>query len=199
MGKKWDRFQHLDEGEYWREICAMSETRLRAEHKIIQQNLVSAGAGAGASGVAGFFTFGLAWGLTAVNARRINVNSRQCDLIERRLREQGWSGHNMRKRDFALGVGPSVAVELVIPAGGALLCQATQHAATSAAAHATTAATQHAAQAASQHIVQTATAQVAQNIATHAPSDAFTSVATHTSTFFHSALQGKDISLDASS
>lgn len=94
--KKWENFKHLDEGQYWSEICEMSEDRLRIEHKILQQTIVSAGAGAGASGVAGFFTLGAAWTLTAVNARRINVNSRQCDMVERRLAEMGWSGHDMR-------------------------------------------------------------------------------------------------------
>ncbi|KAF2167015.1 hypothetical protein M409DRAFT_54232 [Zasmidium cellare ATCC 36951] len=190
MGKKWDRFQHLDENEYWNEICAMSENQLRAEHKIIQQNVISASAGASASGAAGFFTFGLAWGITAINARRINVNSRQCDLIERRLREQGWDGHSVRKRDFFLGAGPCVAAELIIPAGGALLGQAVHHATTSAAGHAAAMGAQHAAQAAGQHVAQVATEQAAQNIATHVPLDALTSVANHTSTFFHSALQG---------
>lgn len=193
MGKKWDRFQHLDEDEYWDEICAMSESQLRQEHKTLQQNVLSASAGAGASGVAGFFTLGLAWGVTAINARRINVNSRQCELVERRQREMEWDGHTIRKRDFLLGVGPCVAAELIIPAGGALLGQAVHHATTSAAGHAAAAGAQHVAQAAGQHVAQVATEQAAQSIAIHAPLDALTSVANHTSTFFHSALQGREM------
>jgi hypothetical protein len=190
FSKKWDRFKHLDETEYWNEICAMSEARLRAEHKIIQQTVLSASAGAGASYAAGFFTMGLAWGVTAVNARRINVNIRQKDLIEKRLSEKGWNGHQLRKRDFALGVGPAVAAEMVIPAGGSLLGQAAHHATTTAAGHVASTATQHAAQATSQHIAQMATQHVAAQIASQHAGDAMSAVAHHTTTFLHAAAEG---------
>lgn len=118
MGKKWDRFQHLDEGEYWREICAWSADRLRQEHKTLQQNIISAGAAGGASYAAGFFTMGAAWVGTAIAARRVNVNSRQCRLVENRLKELDVEGYKFRKRDFAYAVGPVAAAELIVPAGG---------------------------------------------------------------------------------
>jgi hypothetical protein len=191
MEKKFDRFCHLDEDEYWREICAMSELELRAEHKLIQQNMLSASAGLGASGVAGMFLFPM-WALTAVHARRINVNSRQCDMIERRLAQKGWHGHDIRKRDLALCAGPCVAAELVVPCGSVLLSQAAIHGpVTVVASHVVSTTTQQTAQVASEHYAQVATQHMAHQMVSNAPFDSSASALHNVSSFSHSALQGE--------
>lgn len=96
----------------------------------------------------------------------------------------------MRKRDYALGVGPCVVAEMVVPAGGALVGQAMHHATTTAAGHVASTAAQHAAQATSQHIAQTATQHVAAQIASQHAGDAMSAVAHHTTTFLHAATEG---------
>jgi hypothetical protein len=186
IAKKIDRFCHLDEDEYWREICAMSEPALRAEHKLIQQNELSASAGLGASGVGGFILFPM-WALTAVHARRINVNSRQCDMIERRLAQKGWHGYDIRKRDIALAAGPCVVAELVLPCSSALLSQAAIHGpVTAAASHILSTTTQQSAQVASEHCAQLVTQHMAHQVV-----DPSAVVYHHVSSFSDSALQGE--------
>ena len=94
--KKLENFAHLDEAAYWREICEMDRPRLQAEHKILKQALISAGAGGVASYAAALPTGGLSLIMTAVSARRINVNDRQRELVRQRLDEKGWDGHELR-------------------------------------------------------------------------------------------------------
>ena len=180
MGKRWQRLKHLDEAEYWEEICQMNEAQLRIEHKVIQQNVPSAGAGAGATATSGFFAFGRTKGTTAVNGGQINVNSRQTEMIERRLKEMGWAGHGQRK-DSVLSTEPTVAANPPVAVDGALSGQAASHAKSTAASHA--------AQATVQRTTQSATQHAAANLAPYSSAD---SVAEPTSTFFHSALQGPE-------
>jgi hypothetical protein len=187
MGKKWQRFKHLDENEYWREICTMDEAKLLAEYRTIQVNIYGASAGAGATGVAALFTFGATLPMVAVNARRINVNTRQSKLIEKRMQQMGWTVPDFRKRDWLLGVGPCVAAEILIPGGGALVGQASTALATHAGGHLATVASQHVVQAA-----QATTSHAVAGIAHQAPGATLDAVATHVSGFGTAAVHAAD-------
>lgn len=64
----------------------MGDLELRAKHKFLEIKIASASAGVGASGAASFLSFGLTFPITAIGARRININMGQCKPIkEQRL------------------------------------------------------------------------------------------------------------------
>ena len=145
MGKSFKQFCHFDEYEYRREISSYDEATLTALHQVTQQKIVGATAGASASLASTFFTGPVGFLGIAVSGRRIDVNMQRLDIIKKRLDEKGWTGYDLRKRDFFKPVAITSAVAFVAPgadaiighlAGHAAMHAATNiHAATSSAAH----------------------------------------------------------------
>ncbi|KAK1759927.1 hypothetical protein QBC47DRAFT_458116 [Echria macrotheca] len=133
-----DQFFDFSPAVYRREIEPLSEPQLRRLHAQIQRKVLGSTVGAGASVAAAPATLGASLALTAISARRMDVNSQRLDVIEARLREKGWTGNDFDMGDFLLGVGP-VALGHLIPGadhvGHHLVDRAVDHAAGTLAAH----------------------------------------------------------------
>jgi hypothetical protein len=163
------QFIDFEPDAYRAEIADLDEEQLRSLHKRIQRKLVSAGAQTGVGLGAAGSTGGISLFGSAIGGRRLIVNSQRCEIIEARLQEKGWSGHDLKVKDLACGAAPSIITFGLAPGA--------DHAVNAAVTHITTMATHHGADQAANY----AATGVCQNTAQYAGTAA-TMVATHQGT-----------------
>jgi hypothetical protein len=87
---RFNDFLGFDEDKYEYEISQYSRAALRREHAIIRQKCISAKASAGTRAVGAFHTAGASLLLSGVGLRRNSYNKQKREIIERRLRKEGW-------------------------------------------------------------------------------------------------------------
>jgi hypothetical protein len=179
MRKSFEHFRHLDEDEYWEEICELGEDELRQQHALMGRKLLGASASTGASVGGAVLTGGLSLIVTPISARRMNVNARRKALIEKRLKEQGWALYKFTKRDYAIPLAATIVGGAVIPgAADAVVGHISTHVATNVAA-------QHV----STHVATNVAAQHTTTAASHQGTEAARAVLTHPAVFVHAAEQ----------
>src|ERR1700760_1505582 len=132
----WSEFWgDFDKGNYKAQVERMSEDELRREHVIIRQKTMSAGAGTGLGFAAAFHTIGASLVAALPNMRRLDYNTDKLNIIESRMDSKGWAPNKLRKRDVAMGVGPSLLAAAVVPGADHIASNLVGHAVGHGAAH----------------------------------------------------------------
>lgn len=138
-----DDFLDFSPHAYRRQISDLDEPQLRELHKQIQRKVVGAGAQIVAGGAGALASGGVSLLLSGVGSRRAKVNSQKVDIIEERLRAEGWQGHDFGFRDVIVGAGPAAVASVLAPG--------VEHVASAMIGHATTHGIAHAAAATATH------------------------------------------------
>lgn len=121
-----DNFIEFQSTDYRRQIERMDEDQLRAEHQRIKRKLVSISTALAASTVAIPST--LVSALPAgVSARRLDVNTQRKEIIEARLAEKGWAGHELNAKDIFYGALPGAVVSHFAPGSEHLVEHGVRH------------------------------------------------------------------------
>ena len=162
-----DQFLEFRPSAYKAEISGLSETELRALHKRIQRKIVGAGTQTGLGAIAAPATAGLSLIGSGIGARRLDVNTQRCDLIEARLREKGWTGHDFGFKDVIVGAGPGAVATILAPGADHVADHLINHVATSTAHHGTDQVLSHAATTAAHHGAHSASTAIGFSAAHH--------------------------------
>jgi hypothetical protein len=103
--QSWSHFKHgVNEPEFKEQLRGLGEDELRDVHKIMLRKRF-AGKTSAVTGVTGALpTGGVSLISSFIGVRRAHINSERIGLIEERLEEQGWKGHKMGIKDYALPI-----------------------------------------------------------------------------------------------
>lgn len=121
-----DNFIEFQSTNYRRQIERMNEDQLRAEHQRITRKLVSILTALGVSTAAIPST--LVSAIPAgISARRLDVNTQRKEIIEARLAQKGWAGHELNAKDMLYGVLPGAVVSHIAPGSEHLVEHGVRH------------------------------------------------------------------------
>ncbi|KAK0712454.1 hypothetical protein B0T26DRAFT_752685 [Lasiosphaeria miniovina] len=113
MANAIDNFIEFQSSNYRRRIESMGPDDLYEEHKLIKRKLVGISATLATSVAAMPVTLVSAFP-AGIAARRIDVNKQRLDIIEARLAQMGWSGHDLDAQDI-FGALPGAIVSHFAP------------------------------------------------------------------------------------
>ena len=99
---------------YSQEVENMDEFQLTSIHKSLQQKLLG-NKSATTTALAASFVHPLSLGAAALSGRQLYVNQQKREIVERRLEEKGWNGHDLRFKDVLIGVGPGAVAGAFAP------------------------------------------------------------------------------------
>lgn len=117
----------FDKAEYANSIKHLKEHELRREHDVIRKKVHSARAATTASGAAIIHTVGFSAIGAGVGYRKQRYNVQKQNIIENRMRREGWRIPKMRTRDYLMAVGPSAAAGALVPGAEHFISHAAGH------------------------------------------------------------------------